>query len=201
MAQCSSKSSATPEGPLQIRASRWKGQRKGREKATPNAEVSVYRPSDDPPAVGVRPRETQECSGKFRGEGDDNRTGGPAVRPGEAHLVPMSPLGKDRGWRVGPSSCFLLSTWKELCAWETPVYRPRSSPIKSGSKRQGRVILLVLTAYLPHPPSLLSRTRGCGFPRTNTSTSKDSKHTHTPLPEPSVWFVQSLSSNEESQKV
>ena len=43
------------------------------EKAAPNAEVSVYGLSDAPPAVGDRERETQECSGKFRGEGDDNR--------------------------------------------------------------------------------------------------------------------------------
>lgn len=149
--------------------------------------------------MGVRPRETQQPSGKVRGEGDDNRKGGPAARPGEARLGPMSPPGKDRGRRAGPSGCFLLSTWKELCAWETPVYRPRSSPTESGSKRQGRGILLVPNACLP--PSLLSRMRGCGLPRTNTITSKASKHTHTPLPGPSVWFFQSLFSNEKPESL
>ena len=85
------------------------------EKAAPNAEVSVYGLSDAPPAVGDRERETQECSGKFRGEGDDNRKGGPAVRPGEARLIPMSPLGKDHGQHVSPPIASSSRMERALC--------------------------------------------------------------------------------------
>ena len=68
------------------------------------------------------------------------------------------------------------------------------------------MILLVPNAYPPHPQPPF-QDEGFGLPRTNTITSKDSKHTHTHthththLPGPSVSFFQSFFSNEKPESL
>lgn len=86
------------------------------EKATPSAELSVYGLSDAPPAVGVRPRETQEPSGKVRGEGDDNRKGGTSSRAWGGASGPNVPTGKGP-WSAGRALWLLppLRVERALC--------------------------------------------------------------------------------------
>ena len=110
---------------------------------------------------------------------------------GKGHLVPNFPqqgikgLGVSGAWALlAPAGehqflRLLLSTCKQLSAQEThtPLYKPRCSPNRFNSKRQWRVIFLVLAAHLLLLPP--SRLRVRGSPKTNTTTSKNYTHIHT----------------------
>ena len=105
------------------------------EKATPSAELSVYGLSDAPPAVGIRPRETQEPSGKVQGEGDDNRKGG------DLH----SGLGR----RI----------WARRPRWERTVVGGSGPPVASSSPCGKSSLLgrLLFTDPDLHPLNLVQR--------------------------------------------